>query len=113
MDALICDFAQYYGIYELEKFDLKYLSILACGLPSESRTKKKLIGFKYSMSELMMASIIDHLAILIAQGVRKKNVKKPQSMVQIMTEKKEENEIQTFKTPEEFERERKRIIGEE
>lgn len=111
-DALVCDLAQYYHVYELRKLPLETVAILACGLPRESRIIRILSGSNVDMQTLMSACILDYLAILVwfqtKDGHQNRN--RPKSYVQILMgkedEKKEEKE---FRSPEDFEAERKKI----
>lgn len=60
-DALICDFAQYYHIYDFQALELKQAAVLACGLPEESRIMRIMKGQKYGNEEMIMLAILDTL----------------------------------------------------
>ena len=112
-DALICDLAEYYHVYDLRKLPPETVAVLACGLPQESRIMKILSGITYDMQQLMMASILDYLATLTWFQTKDghKNRNRPKSYVEMLTgKKKEEKEEVSFRSPEEFERERQRIL---
>ena len=109
-DALICDFAQYYSIYQFDKYEISYIAILACGLPEESRIKKKLRKIPYTLEETLLAAIVDHLAMQLYQHAGKKSNRKPKSLLRMMMEKEDKSAVQSFNTVEAFESARRKII---
>ena len=110
--ALICDLAEYYHVYDMRKLPLETVAIFACGLPAESRIIKKITGQSYDIKTLMTASILDYLATLVWFKTKDghKNRNRPKSYVRILTGKIDEPAQRTFRTAEEFEAERKRIL---
>ena len=64
-DALICDFAQYYGIYDYMQLGREYAAILACGLPDESRIKRAISGQKAGPLTVLAAIMVDRLSTLV------------------------------------------------
>ena len=61
-NALICDMAETYHIYDIKSVELPYLAILASGLGMDSRIKLKEQGLKASWSTVMLAMYIDALS---------------------------------------------------
>lgn len=114
-DALICDFAQYYHIYDLDSVNLQTAAILACGLPPDSRTLRQMTGQKFSAEMVIQMRILDTVRFFqyaYISSHSKRKVPKPQSIFEILNEKKEENPIRGFKTKEAFEAARERILKE-
>ena len=116
-DALICDFAQYYHVYDLDSLNVRTAAILACGLPKESRTLKTLRKEKVDQNTMLMASILDtcrNIEYGVFQSHSKKKIKKPKSVVQkllgIDQDKKEE--VKGFSSGDAFEVARQRLIQE-
>lgn len=112
-DALICDFAEYYHIYDLDSIRIQTAAILACGLPEGSRTIRQLSGQKYTIDVTLLIGIMDTLRNIEYQYVSvhsKKKIQKPKSIFKLLTGQKDEQDIQTFRTPEECEAERERIL---
>ncbi len=113
-DSLICDFAQYYGIYDMEsQVPCSTAAILASGLPPESRVMRKMSNSPISTTDTILAGIFDSLNNLMYMMAGKKR-KKPKSLLDKLlntekTKKKQEN-IVAFSSAEEFERIRKQII---
>ena len=101
-DSLICDFAEYYHIYNIDELPLDFRATLFSGLPHESRTILKLAGQPVKTELLFLASIIDKLdMLLVARGI----IREQESMVSILLGKTtKENQYQTFSSGAEFER---------
>ena len=115
-DALICDFAQYYHVYDIDAVDVQTAAILACGLPSDSRTIREMSGSKHDPERIYKYALIDAVrsvewAIIQAHSGKKK-VKRPESMLQkyLGLDKDQKQEVQGFDSPEEYEAARARII---
>lgn len=110
-DALICDFAETYHIYDFRSLPCTLAAVLACGLRENSRIKLKLSGQRVSTDTLINAVAADALNLLVwsktEDAKRKRN--RPKSIVQILTE--EPGEIMTFDSAAEFERRRAEIIN--
>lgn len=97
-DSLICDFAEYYHIYDIDELPLDLRATLFSGLPHESRTILKLAGQPVKTELLFLASIIDKLNALLG-------VKDQESLVAILLGKTaKENQYQIFSSGAEFER---------
>lgn len=114
-DALICDFAETYNIYNYRQFPAVYVGILANGLRNNSRIKLRLSETKIDTNTQLLAAIFDEVAILrwgqTVDGHKGRN--KPKSLLsQMLENSNEEKEIESFNSIEEFEYERKRIIEE-
>lgn len=109
------DFIQYYHIYEYRALPLDRVVMLFFNLQDDSRCMMQLKGLKMPMSIRLQAMILDSLNILVwqntADGQKGKNP--PQSITEILLgkgEKKKDNNILSFATPEEWERERERRL---
>lgn len=63
-DALICDFAETYQIYDYRSLPLRLASTLAAGLRDDSRIAKKTTEAKASTTNTILAIIADHLACI-------------------------------------------------
>ena len=60
-DALICDLAEYYGIYDYHSLPAGTIAVLACGLREGARIKSELLERRYTYDEVMKAVIVDRL----------------------------------------------------
>ena len=62
-DALICDFAESYHIYDMRQFPVLYIATLAKGLRHDSRIMMAVNGLKVDLNTLLLAHIADNTAI--------------------------------------------------
>lgn len=80
-DALVCDLAQYYGIFDYRKMSLRTVATLTDGLPLSSRTKTRMAGLSVPFDMFLLAMAIDNLSILCwmnsEDGVKGKNKPEP------------------------------------
>lgn len=65
-DALICDLAETYHIFDYRaELPCKKVALLAVGLRSTSRIKTKLAGFEQPFDIVLLASCLDRLKELV------------------------------------------------
>lgn len=113
-DALVCDLAQTYGIYEYEKLPARKVAVLAFGLPKDARILMKLTDNRLTYDELMTAMNFDRLNWLC--WAKSKDAQhgwnKPQSLAAKLMEKPKKiaQSVEGFKTPEDFMKWRQRFI---
>lgn len=65
-DALICDLAETYHIYNYRSLPLTLVATLAAGLRDDSRIKLKMNKQKVSNTDLLLAVIADRLGLLVS-----------------------------------------------
>lgn len=110
-DALICDMAETYHIYDLRGLPARTLATLAFGLRADSRIKMRLSDQPLRVDTILLAAIVDRLGLLVwaqtEDGQKGRN--RPQSIIDALTGV--EDGPQGYSTPEEFEAERRRIIN--
>lgn len=113
-NALLCDFAEYYHIYDFGLLPVQTVAILACGLRDESRIKQKISGTPVPTNTLLIAHAVDRLGILIWQKTKdgQHNRNKPESIAEMMLDsgKRKTYKVDAFETPDEFMEARKRIL---
>lgn len=111
-DALICDFAEYYRIYNIYEMDVEYIATLALGLRDNSRTKMKASGLMVDPEVLLLARIADNTTFNLYAKTKDaaKGRNRPKSIVEALV-KKEKNGIRGFETVEAFEAEMRRLHG--
>lgn len=63
-DALLCDMAETYHIWDYEALPVETLAALASGLRDNSRIKMKLAGLKYIPVETVLPQIADRLTLI-------------------------------------------------
>ena len=110
-DALICDMAETYQIYDMYALPVERLAIFSIGLRDNSRIKMKLAKTPLPIETMLSMSVVDKLNLLIWQNTAdgKKGRNKPKSILQNFLEPKQN--VRSFRTIEEFEAERARIIN--
>lgn len=64
-EALICDLAETYHIYDMRSLPARRVATFAVGLREDSRIKKKISGIEYPYQELLLARIADKLSALL------------------------------------------------
>lgn len=113
-DALICDLAETYGIYDYRSLPARTVATLAVGLRNDSRIKMHLSGEPLSFEQMMMVKIYDILNWLAWVELRKnsKSKTKPPERLEDRIRKKsaEKSDTQVFKSVEDFEAERNRML---
>lgn len=110
-DDLICDFAEYYGIYDYRALPADYAATLCAGLREPSRVMMRLAGAKISLREALFARMVDELAFISWTKTKdgQKNRNRPKSVLaSLTTEKVVEHE--SFTSAEDFNAEWERII---
>ena len=112
-DALFCDFAQYYGIYDLSCFSLEKQAALVFGLPEDSRTMRILSGRQVSTDTLLLAGILDQLRVQAwsRSKAAKNHSGKPKSiMAALIHPKREADDIVSFESGDDFKRYRESLL---
>ena len=86
-DALICDFAETYNIYDYKSLPLKMVGSLALGLRDNSRIKMAMTGSQASSEVMLMAAMVDRLSLLVWMKTKdaEKGKNKPKSILESMT----------------------------
>lgn len=107
-DALICDMAEAYGIYDLRALPVRTLAALAAGLRDDSRIKMKLSGTTVPTNTLLFARMTDILHLLLWAQTKdgQKNRNRPKSIVDALLHRDEPKDskydVRIFRSPEEF-----------
>lgn len=115
-EALICDFAETYGIYDYRKLPLKTAAILASGLRDNSRIKIKMSGLNAAPEVILNAAIADRTGMLVWMQSKDgaKNRNRPTSILdKILNPEKKKEDVTAFATGQDFEDEWNRLLGKE
>lgn len=113
-DALICDLAETYGIYDMKALPVSTLATLSVGLREDSRIKMKQAGRKISRIEMLLAAALDRLSMLWWSKTEdaKQNANRPVSILSIlMGSAQPESDVESFDTAEEYETAWEEITG--
>ncbi|GGN54834.1 hypothetical protein GCM10007971_13010 [Oceanobacillus indicireducens] len=113
-EALICDLAETYQIYDYRQLPTTRVAVFACGLRDDSRIKMKLSGQLVPMDTLLLAGISDKLSMLVwfqtEDGQKGKN--RPTSLINLLTNSKEESkkDVVVFDSGEDFVKTRNQLM---
>lgn len=110
-DALLCDMAEIYGIFDLQALPCRTVATLASGLPDDCRIRRSMSGTRVSFRDLMLAAAVDRLALLVWMQTKdaQKGRNRPDSIVAKLTADPSE-EVVGFATADSFEAARARIL---
>lgn len=115
-EALICDFAETYHIYNYRSLPLHMVGIYACGLRQDSRIIMAMSKTKLTADQTLLAMISDNTRMLAwlnsADGMR--GVNRPKSLVEILLGNVKQNVtsgIKAFDTGQDFDNEWRRLTG--
>lgn len=102
-NALICDLAETYNIYDYRSLPLRKVATFSVGLRDNSRIKMKMNGLKIPLNEILLAAAVDRLSLLLwtktEDGMR--NINRPKSILDELLGN-DEKETEGFDTPEDF-----------
>lgn len=117
-DALICDLAETYQIYDYRRLPLKMVAVFSFGLRENSRIKMKMNDIEVPFETLLLAGIQDKLNVLIWQqtkdGMNGRNY--PQSMAAMLMksqQKAKTSDLIGFESSEDFLKEREKLLRKE
>lgn len=113
-EALICDFAETYQIYDYTGLSPSYAAILSVGLREDSRIKRKMVGIEQvPPNVLLQGLILDNIRQLswalvngkgpVPTGITEKMFGTSESV-------SDKNAVKAFATSAEFEEARRKII---
>lgn len=114
-EALICDLAETYHIFDYRSLPLSTVGIFACGLREDSRIMMKLSGTKVSLNNLLLSAIADNTSCIawLNSSDGYMGINRPNSIVKALSEDedKEKSDIRSFSSGEEFTDEWNRLAG--
>ena len=116
-DALICDLAETYHIFNYRELPPKIVGALACGLKETSRIKMKLSGIDRSLDTLILAIIADRLGTLICQHSPEATASDipPSIFKKLINQEDEDEDVNnnnmTFTSGADFEKYRSALLG--
>jgi hypothetical protein len=109
-DALICDLAETYHIYDYRSLPVQLVATLSAGLRDDSRIKLRAADSPVDLETVMLAVIADNLSA-IRTGLSKDNRQKPFSFVEAINGERKKKKVLGFRTSAEFDAALARIRG--
>lgn len=116
-DALVCDLAETYQIYDYKQLPLNQVAVLAYGLRDDSRIKQIMSNQIVPLETTLLASIVDRLSLSLWLQTKdgQKGVNRPASIAdQLIKRDKSENDEKdylVFESGEDFENYRKALLA--
>lgn len=109
-EALLCDFAEYYHVYDLRALPILTVAALAVGLRADSRIKLKMSGLKNIPSVVLYTAIADKLALIHYYLTADKATPKPVLFQDVLFGNVKEKTEKGYATIEEYEKARAEIL---
>ena len=115
-DAVICDLAETYGIFDYRALPVEMLATLVVGLRDSSRIKMHIAGSKSAQDTLLIAAAVDRLSLIVWSMSKDAQTgeNRPNMLLPVLMNGKQEernNSNTVFGSGEEFEAERERLMG--
>ena len=116
-DALVCDLAETYQIYDYKQLPLNEVAVFAYGLRDDSRIKQIMSDQIVPLETTLLASIVDRLSLSLWLQTKdgQKGVNRPASIAdQLIKRDKSENDDKdylVFESGEDFENYRKALLA--
>ena len=113
-DALICDLAETYGIFDYRQLPVDQVAVFAFGLRDDSRIKLAMTNSKVPFEPFLLAGVLDRLSALVwfktTDG--QKGINKPLMVAEELTgkTKAKESKEMIFDSGEDFEEYRQKIL---
>lgn len=114
-EALICDFAETYHIYDYRSLPLHMVGIFACGLRTDSRISMAISETKLTTDQTLLALIADNTRMLVwlnsSDGA--KGINRPKLLTDALIGERDTQEraIETFENGQDFDDEWRRLTG--
>lgn len=104
-EALECDLAETYHIYDYRALDPDRTALFSIGLRENSRIKMKLSGQKYPLETILLACAVDRLSLLVWSKSKdaEKGRNRPKLLVESLIHKEKERDHLVFESAEAFE----------
>lgn len=110
-DALICDLAETYHIYDYRSLPLQLVATLSAGLRENSRIKLLATDMPVSMDTLILAAIADNISLFRA-GFAKEKPKQPFLFTDAILDNNKKNKRVGFRSGSEVEAALAKLRGE-
>lgn len=107
-DALVCDLAETYGVFDYRALPVSLLATLAAGLREDSRIKMRLSGSKVPRRDILLAAAVDRLSLLVWGMTEdaQKGRNRPDSLLDALMgveQEKENGDVMSFDSADDFE----------
>lgn len=114
-EALICDFAETYRIYNYKSLTLQMVGTFACGLRPDSRIGMRISDSKLTTDQTLLALVADNTRAIawLNSSDGAKGINRPKSIVDALAREKKtaDSTMETFETGQDFDDEWRRLTG--
>nr|DAK34677.1 MAG TPA: protein of unknown function (DUF5361) [Caudoviricetes sp.]DAQ40284.1 MAG TPA: protein of unknown function (DUF5361) [Caudoviricetes sp.] len=116
-DALVCDLAETYQIYDYKQLPLNQVAVFAYGLRDNSRIKQIMSNQIVPLETTLLASIVDRLSLSLWLQTKdgQRGVNRPASIADMLKknnkEERDERDYLVFESGEDFENYRKALLA--
>ena len=113
-DELICDLAEVYHVLNYKELLPSLVATLCFGLREDSRVKMHFAKSKITLTQTLIARMVDELAFQSWAKTKdgQKGRNRPESILKLLTaDKKDEDELVSFMTADEFDNAWKDIVN--
>lgn len=103
-DALLCDLAETYHIFDYRSLPARMVATLSVGLRDNSRIKMKMNNARYPMETMLLAAALDRVSLLVWLNTQdgEKGINRPESVLNHLLGEVDEKDVVAFETPEDF-----------
>lgn len=111
-NALICDLAETYHIFDYKQLPPSQVAIFAIGLRDNSRIKMTLSGSKVPPDICLLAGIFDRLNVLLWSKTKdaEKGRNRPKPLLSVLYEEQKDTDIRAYSSGEDFLKEREKLL---
>lgn len=114
-EAVVCDLAETYHVYDMRSIPSRTLATLAAGLKPESRIMMRVSGMQATRMEILLAVIADGINNLVwfkTKDARHGRNRPARILDEILGRKRAADPVVGFESAEDFEEARRRILME-
>ena len=111
-DALICDLAETYHIFNYRQYKPKFIATLAVGLRDDSRIKMIINRSKLKLDQYVSIAILDCLKMLVWLNTSDATIgeNRPELILDRIFNNNTASQVEAYSDPDDFEKARKAII---
>lgn len=105
-DALICDLAETYHIFDYRELPCTKVALFAAGLRENSRIKMKIAGMKYPLETMVEVAMLDRVSVLLWLQTKdgQNGTNRPESVMAKLLGEQPNKEVVAFRFGEDFEK---------
>lgn len=105
-DALMCDLAETYHIFDYKELPCIKVALFASGLREDSRIKMKIAGMKYPLETMVGVAMLDRVSLLLWLQTKdgQNGTNRPESVMAKLLGEQPDKDVVAFRSGEDFEK---------